>query len=162
MFWLRQFSWIVPAAVCAAALPAVEGIDISGMGQPERAPLLVTKTLLFGGDGSGMFSSGPGGGGPLFRALDKATGETLHEMELPANENRTSHGLHGWRQAIHRGGYRQSRVPRRTGGSRPPVVLVPRSTDPPLFLEESQNSRIIERCRHQAFRDGSRLRQVLK
>lgn len=86
MFWLRQFSWIVPAAVCAAALPAVEGIDISGMGQPERAPLLVTKTLLFGGDGSGMFSSGPGGGGPLFRALDKATGETLHEMELPANE----------------------------------------------------------------------------
>ena len=33
-----------------------------------------------------MFSSGPNGGGPLFRALDKATGKTLHEMKLPANE----------------------------------------------------------------------------
>jgi quinoprotein glucose dehydrogenase len=33
-----------------------------------------------------MFSSAPGGGGPLFRALDKATGKTLHEMKLPANK----------------------------------------------------------------------------
>jgi quinoprotein glucose dehydrogenase len=58
----------------------------TAMGEPERAPLLLTKTLLFSGDGSGTFSGGPGGGGPLFRALDKATGKTLHEMELPANE----------------------------------------------------------------------------
>ncbi len=35
---------------------------------------------------NGMFSSGPSGGGPLFRALDKKTGKTLFEMELPGNE----------------------------------------------------------------------------
>ena len=51
-----------------------------------RAPLLVTRTLLFSGDGAGLFASGPGGGGPNLRALDKATGQTLFEMELPANE----------------------------------------------------------------------------
>ena len=58
----------------------IEAVD------PERAPLLVTGTLLFSGDGAGLFASGPGGGGPDLRALDKATGETLFEMELPANE----------------------------------------------------------------------------
>jgi quinoprotein glucose dehydrogenase len=82
-------AWMVPnghAPKYVVDNPAVKGVDLSGLGQPERAPLLVTKTLLFSGDGSGMFSSGPSGGGPLFRALDKATGETLHEMELPANE----------------------------------------------------------------------------
>ncbi|HEX4997945.1 MAG TPA: PQQ-binding-like beta-propeller repeat protein [Terriglobia bacterium] len=82
-------AWMVPnghAPQYVVDNPAVKDVDLSGMGQPERAPLLVTRTLLFSGDGSGMFSSGPGGGGPLFRALDKATGKTLYEMELPANE----------------------------------------------------------------------------
>jgi quinoprotein glucose dehydrogenase len=81
--------WMVPnghAPKAVADNPKLAGVDLSGVGQPERAPLLVTKTLLFSGDGSGMFSSGPNGGGPLFRALDKATGKTLHEMKLPANE----------------------------------------------------------------------------
>jgi quinoprotein glucose dehydrogenase len=66
--------------------PSLAGIDLSGAGNPERAPLLVTKTLLFAGDGAGLFSSGPQGGGKMFRALDKKTGKTIHEMELPANE----------------------------------------------------------------------------
>ena len=42
--------------------PLLAGIDLSGFGNPERAPLLVTKTLLFAGDGPGLFSSGPQGG----------------------------------------------------------------------------------------------------
>lgn len=82
-------AWMVPNGHAPAYVrdnPALKGVDLSGVGQPERAPLLVTKTLLFSGDGSGMFSSGPNGGGPLFRALDKATGKTLFEMELPGNE----------------------------------------------------------------------------
>ncbi|MBI4473115.1 MAG: pyrroloquinoline quinone-dependent dehydrogenase [Acidobacteria bacterium] len=66
--------------------PELKGIDLSGAGNPERAPLLVTKTLLFSGDGAGLFSSGPQGGGRKFRALDKKTGRTIFEMELPANE----------------------------------------------------------------------------
>jgi quinoprotein glucose dehydrogenase len=65
--------------------PALKGIDLGKTGRPERAPLMVTKTLLFAADGAGMFNSGPGGGGNKFRALDKKTGETIHEMALPAN-----------------------------------------------------------------------------
>ena len=82
-------AWMVPnghAPQYVRDNPALKGIDLSGAGNPERAPLLVTKTLLFAGDGNGLFSSGPNGGGPLFRALDKKTGQTLFEMELPGNE----------------------------------------------------------------------------
>ncbi len=66
--------------------PALKGIDLSKVGRPERTSILVTKTLLFTSDGAGLFNSGPGGGGRKFRALDKKTGETIFEMELPANE----------------------------------------------------------------------------
>jgi quinoprotein glucose dehydrogenase len=63
----------------------MKGIDLSKAGRPERSPLLVTKTLLFSADGAGLFSSSLGGGGNKFRAIDKKTGQILHEMELPAN-----------------------------------------------------------------------------
>jgi quinoprotein glucose dehydrogenase len=66
--------------------PAMKGIDLSQAGNPERAPLLVTKSLLFAGDGSGLFAAGPGGGGPMFRAMDKKTGDVVFELKLPANE----------------------------------------------------------------------------
>src|ERR1039457_6962617 len=49
--------------------PAMKGIDLSHAGKPERSPLLVTKTLLFGADGSGLFNAGPGAGGKMFRAI---------------------------------------------------------------------------------------------
>lgn len=67
--------------------PALKGLnlDLSKAGKPERSPLMVTKTLLFGADGSGLFSSGPGSGGPMFRAIDKKTGAIVHEMKLPAS-----------------------------------------------------------------------------
>ncbi len=80
--------WMVPNGSVIDSVknnPAVAGVDLSMAGNPERAPLLVTKTLLFAGDGAGLFSSGPGGGGRKFRALDKKTGKTIFEMELPAN-----------------------------------------------------------------------------
>ena len=81
--------WMVPNGQAPDYVrnhPALAGIDLSGAGNPERAPLLVTKTLLFSGDGAGLFSSGPQGGGRKFRALDKKTGRTIFEMELPGNE----------------------------------------------------------------------------
>jgi quinoprotein glucose dehydrogenase len=65
--------------------PAAKGIDLSKAGKPERSPLMVTKTLLFGADGSGLFNAGPGGGGKMFRAIDKKTGAIVHEMALPAS-----------------------------------------------------------------------------
>jgi len=60
-------------------------IDFSHLGKPERSPLMVTKTLLFGADGSGLFNAGPGGGGKTFRAFDKKTGAIIFEMQLPAS-----------------------------------------------------------------------------
>lgn len=80
--------WMVPNGAVPDAVknhPALRGIDIGNTGRPERAPLMVTKTLLFAADGAGMFNSGPGGGGNKFRALDKKTGATIHELTLPAN-----------------------------------------------------------------------------
>jgi quinoprotein glucose dehydrogenase len=65
--------------------PALKGIELKNAGKPERSPLLVTKTLLFGADGSGLFNAGPGGGGKVFRAIDKKTGAVLHEMTLPSS-----------------------------------------------------------------------------
>ena len=65
--------------------PAMKGIDLKNAGKPERSPLLVTKTLLFGADGPGLFNAGPGAGGKMFRAIDKKTGAIIYEMALPAS-----------------------------------------------------------------------------
>ena len=68
--------------------PALAGVELGRTGQPDRGGLLVTKTLLFAGEGSGMFAAF-GSGGPRFRAHDKATGAILREFELPANQSGT-------------------------------------------------------------------------
>ena len=65
--------------------PALQGIDLSHAGKPERSPLMVTKTLLFGADGSGLFNAGPGAGGKMLRAIDKKTGAIVFEFSLPAS-----------------------------------------------------------------------------
>ena len=65
--------------------PAMKGIDLSKAGKPERSPLMVTKTLLFGADGPGLFNAGPGAGGKMLRAIDKRTGAIIHEFALPAS-----------------------------------------------------------------------------
>jgi quinoprotein glucose dehydrogenase len=66
--------------------PALKGVDLSHAGKPERAPLMVTRTVLFAGDGSGQFAAPPGAGGPMFRVLNKKTGALIHEMQLPGRE----------------------------------------------------------------------------
>jgi quinoprotein glucose dehydrogenase len=55
--------------------PKLKGLDIPPTGRATRAPLLVTKTLLFAAEGWG--------GAPALRAHDKATGEVLAEIPLP-------------------------------------------------------------------------------
>ncbi len=64
--------------------PALKGIDLGDTGRPSRALLMVTKSLLFSNDGNNLWVSPAGGGGNMFRALDKKTGQTIHEMALPA------------------------------------------------------------------------------
>jgi glucose dehydrogenase len=55
--------------------PALKGVTVPRTGKMSRAMLLVTKTLLFAGEGYG--------GAPILRALDKATGATIAEIPLP-------------------------------------------------------------------------------
>ena len=64
--------------------PAMKGIDLSNVGRPSRALLMVTKSLLIGTDGNNLWVPAAGAGGNLFRAIDKKTGKTLWEMPLPA------------------------------------------------------------------------------
>ena len=60
----------------------LEGVEIERTGIPTRSGVLVTKSLLFVGEGTG----GPGAS-PIFRAVDKSTGEILAEIDLPNNQS---------------------------------------------------------------------------
>ena len=64
--------------------PALQGLTIPRTGRADEGGVLVTKTLLFAGQGCGLFRGG-GGGGPMFYSFDKKTGEVVSEMQLPAD-----------------------------------------------------------------------------
>ncbi|MGH9313145.1 MAG: PQQ-binding-like beta-propeller repeat protein [Vicinamibacterales bacterium] len=59
--------------------PALKGVKLPVTGKPTQATLLVTKTLLFYGEGRG--------GSPLFHAVDKKTGKEIAAVEIPAATN---------------------------------------------------------------------------
>jgi quinoprotein glucose dehydrogenase len=66
--------------------PAIKHLNLPPLGQPGRVSPLVTKTLLFLGEGGtdGVALLPKYGGGRMFRAYDKSTGNVIWEMELPA------------------------------------------------------------------------------
>ncbi len=66
---------------------ALKGVTLPRTGRYEHVGLLVTKTLLFAGEGSGLFAVPPGSGGPMLRAHDKRTGAIVSEFKLPANQS---------------------------------------------------------------------------
>jgi len=73
--------WVIPNGDTPEQIanhPALQGLDIPPTGNSSKAGLVVTKTLLFGGEGWR--------GRPIFRAYDKQTGETLVEIDLPATQ----------------------------------------------------------------------------
>jgi len=65
--------------------PALEGVELPRTGKPTRAGIVVTRSLLFAGEGVGTV--GNIRGDPVFRAHDKQTGEILAEIELPATQS---------------------------------------------------------------------------
>lgn len=78
--------WLVPNGAAPAAVrdhPDLQGLDFSKMGQNGRAGALVTKTLLFVGEGGGLRGGAKGAGGPMLRAYDKKTGDVIAEHKLP-------------------------------------------------------------------------------
>ena len=56
-------------------------ISLPRTGHDDRAGLLVTKSLLFAGEGSGLYATS-GRAGTKFRAHDKLTGEIIAEIDL--------------------------------------------------------------------------------
>jgi quinoprotein glucose dehydrogenase len=80
--------WMVPNSETpdwATNNPALAGIKLPRTGSFDQVGLLVTKSLLFAGEGSGLYRAG--GGGNKFYAYDKATGAIIHQMTLPANQS---------------------------------------------------------------------------
>ena len=63
--------------------PALRGVTIPRTGQVGRIGTLVTKTLLIAGDGA-VFTTPSGEEGAMLRAYDKATGEEVGEVLMPA------------------------------------------------------------------------------
>ena len=65
--------------------PALKGLDLPPLGIAGRPAPLVTKTLLFLGEGSDAMMGGsvPNAAGRKFRAYDKRTGKVVWETELP-------------------------------------------------------------------------------
>lgn len=61
--------------------PLLKGVDLPRTGVPTRSGILVTKTLLFQTEGTGA-----AGASPIFRAINKQTGEIIAEIELPSNQ----------------------------------------------------------------------------
>jgi quinoprotein glucose dehydrogenase len=80
--------WMVPNSDTpewASHNPALAGITLPRTGSFDQVGLLVTKTLLFAGEGSGLYRAG--GGGNKFYAYDKATGALIYKLTLPANQS---------------------------------------------------------------------------
>jgi glucose dehydrogenase len=77
-----EIAWRIPNGSTPDRIknhPALKGVDVGNTGQNSHANLLVTKTLLFYGEGRG--------GDRYFHALDKKTGKEIAKIELPAQTN---------------------------------------------------------------------------
>ena len=92
-----EIVWQVPNGDGPRNHPAIRHLGLGRLGSPGRPGPLLTKTLLFLGEGSdvGIETGGrvPEGmphaivtsyGEPWFRAYDKRTGDVVWEMEIPA------------------------------------------------------------------------------
>jgi quinoprotein glucose dehydrogenase len=91
-----EIAWQVPNGDGPREHPAIRHLNLPRLGNPGRAAPLVTKTLLFSGEGSPAMivaariqpgqplETAPSYGEPYFRAYDKASGEIVAEIELPA------------------------------------------------------------------------------
>ena len=80
-----EIKWTVPNGDGPRTHPLLAPLHLPPLGQPGRAAPLLTKTLLFVGEGDPVnLATPPGGGGRMFRAFDKTTGAVVWETELPA------------------------------------------------------------------------------
>jgi quinoprotein glucose dehydrogenase len=78
-------AWMVANGNGPRDHPAIKHLNLPPLGHASRGAIAVTRTLLFAPDGDQInVRVPPGGGGRNFRVLDKATGATVWETEMPA------------------------------------------------------------------------------
>ena len=68
--------------------PMLQGVDIPRTGRVGRIGTLVTKTLVIAGEG-GFFTTPEGANGAMLRAYDKATGDEVGAVFMPAPQTGT-------------------------------------------------------------------------
>jgi quinoprotein glucose dehydrogenase len=79
--------WMVANGDGPRQHPLLKALNLPPLGVPNRPAPVLTKTLLFLGEGSNAVSGTPQtdwGWGKKFRAYDKATGSVIWETELPS------------------------------------------------------------------------------
>ena len=81
--------WMVPNGDGPRNHPLLKDLHLPPLGQPGRAAPLLTKTVLFLGEGDMVgLSMPPFSGGNMFRAYDKKTGRVLWEGDLQRGTTR--------------------------------------------------------------------------
>ena len=79
-----EHAWMIPHGDGARKqVSEIVGKDVGPLGAGGGGPLL-TKTLLFVGQGAGGRGGRAGGGASTLRAFDKATGKVIAEIALPS------------------------------------------------------------------------------
>ena len=80
-----EHAWMVPNGDGPRDHPALADLDLPPLGQPSHNMPLATETLLFVSHGDSIMAGRPPGhDDTLIRAYDKATGDVVWEMALPA------------------------------------------------------------------------------
>ncbi len=75
-----EIKWTVANGEGPRNNPALKGLNLPPLGVPGRVGPMVTKSLVFMGEG--FPQDPPGSGGKMFRAFDKATGAVVSEIAL--------------------------------------------------------------------------------
>ncbi len=80
-----EHAWVAANGDGPRDHPLLEGLDIPPLGVTGRGAPLVTRSLLFSGEGGdAVIGTGSDGWGTAFMAFDKRTGERLWETDLAA------------------------------------------------------------------------------
>jgi quinoprotein glucose dehydrogenase len=83
-----EVAWMVPNGDGPRNHPALAALDLPPLGEAVQSAVIATKTLLFVTEGArGSPRSPVNVGGTKLKALDKATGEKLWEIDLGAGAN---------------------------------------------------------------------------
>ena len=83
-----EHAWMVPNGDGPRNNPAIKALNLGPLGGAVPSSVIVTKTLLFATEADQITPrTPPEAGGKKFKALDKATGKTLWEIDLEAGAN---------------------------------------------------------------------------